>query len=159
MSAGLVFAILFLLPGLALVFVPLFPALAYMFLVSLLYGVLNRFDVLSGQELTILGAVTLTGIIIDQLAGILGAKWGGATRKGMLWGFCAAVVGSLVGSPLLGFVGLFVAILAAEISQFRGRREAMRAATGAVIGMLAGWLTNIALAFTFFGLFLYFTLR
>lgn len=159
MSTSFIFAILFLVPGLLMVFIPVFPASIYMLAVALIYGIFSDFAALSGVEFGILAGITILSVLIDQLSGVLGAKWGGASRKAMLWGFIGVFVGSLIGGPLLGFTVLFLAILAAELTEFKSQQAALRAAKGGLIGVVIGYVTNIALAFTFFGLFIYLVAR
>lgn len=156
----LIIAVLFLLPGLAAVFVPVLPAVPYLFVVTLIYALLTGFHPLSGSELAILGVIALVALAVDQLSGILGAKYGGATKKALLFGFIGTIVGAVVGGgPIGAFAGLFGAILVAELTQLRTHQEALKAATGGLLGVLVGYTINIVLAFTFFILFLVFALR
>lgn len=159
MSVSLGIAILLLLPGLALVFIPVFPALPYLFVVSLIYGVMTDFSRLSGFEIVILLSISIAAIMVDQLAGVLGAKYGGATKKAMLAGFIGTIIGAIVFGPLGAFACLFLGILLAELSQFRSHAEALKAAKAGLIGSLIGYVTNICLALIFFVCFLAFTLQ
>jgi uncharacterized protein len=159
MNAGFLVALIFILPGLALVFMPVFPAVLYMFVVSALYAWLTGFVPLTGFELMILGVIAAVSIAVDQLAGILGARLGGASKRAALFGLIGAITGSIFGGPALAFAGIFLGIFVAEISQLRSHIDALRAARAGLIGALAGYVTNIILAFVFVILFLILTLR
>ncbi len=159
MNTALIITILLLLPGLAMAFVPVIPALLYLFLVSLTYAILTHFTRLTGWELALLGLITVIGIAVDQLAGILGARWGGASKKALLFGLAGLVGGSVIGTPILGFVGLFAGIFLAELTEFKTHTEAFKAARGGLIGALAGYIVTILLAFLFFIAFIGLTFR
>lgn len=87
---------------------------------------------------------------IEALAGALGAKWGGATRRGMIGALAGGIVGAVLFSflipiPLLGtlagaLLGTFVGALLGEWTSERRRHsdENLRAAWAAVLGRLAG---------------------
>lgn len=159
MPFSLIAAILLLIPGLLLAFIPVVPAILYMFVVALGYGILTHFTRLSGWEMVGLGTITALSILVDHLAGILGARWGGAGRRAMLFGFLGAVVGGLTGGPLMSFAGLFTGIFLTEVFQLRPHLEAFRAASGGVIGALVGFLVNILLSFVFFIAFVILTIH
>ncbi len=151
-----IIAILFLLPGLAGTLFPVVPAVPYMFVVALSYALLTGFDRLSGLQLTVLGALALLSFAIDQLSGILGAKYGGASKRALIFGFVGALAGTIFAGPIGGFCGVFLAILIAELSQMKDHIASLRAATGGVLGALAGMAANIVIALIFFVSFIVF---
>ncbi|HSI20124.1 MAG TPA: DUF456 domain-containing protein [Verrucomicrobiae bacterium] len=159
MNTALVITILLLLPGLGMAFVPVIPALLYMFLVSLTYAIVTHFTRLTGWELVLLGFITVAGIAVDQLAGILGARWGGASKKAAIFGLTGMVAGTAIGTPILGFAGLFAGIFLAELTELKTHAEAFKAARGGLMGALAGYVVTIVLAFLFFITFLGLTFR
>jgi uncharacterized protein YqgC (DUF456 family) len=159
MSLPLIFAIVLLIPGLVLAFIPVVPAILYMFAVSLGYGILTHFTRLSGWEIFILGVITALSIVVDHLAGILGARWGGAGRRAMAFGLLGAVIGGVTGGPLMSFAGLFTGIFVTEVFQLRPHLEAFRAASGGVIGALIGFGINILISFLFFITFVILTVH
>lgn len=159
MNLSLVLAIVLLVPGIPLAFIPVVPATLYLLIVSLGYAVLTHFERLSGVELGVLIVVTALSILVDHLAGLIGARWGGASRRAMLFGFIGAIIGVIVGGPLMSFVGLFSGIFVTEVLQLRSHLEAFQAAKGGLIGALVGYLINILLALIFFTLFIVFTIR
>jgi uncharacterized protein YqgC (DUF456 family) len=147
MDSALILAIIFLIPGLLAVFVPVLPAIPYLFIVMLVYGFATHFGNVHGLEWAILSSLAILGIANDHLSGIMGAKYGGASKRALLWGFIGTLVGTFLAGPIGAFIGLFVAIIIAELSQLKTHREALKAATGGVIGALTGYAINIVIAF------------
>ena len=150
------FAVL-MLPALGLVFIPFAPTLPYLVLVSLIFSALGSFKVLTFGELGILGLLWFLSIIVDSFSGLLGARYGGASRKALLWG----LIGALLGSILLPFgplVGLFLGVLVAEIYARKGANSALKAATGSLIGTLAGIVVNLLIIIAFITLFVIFAI-
>jgi len=156
---AILLATVFLVPGLIAVFIPIFPAALYSFVIIFIYAITTHFTRLHGWEFAALAFITVLAIVNDQLTGLLGAKYGGASAKALAWGFFGAIVGTVLAGPLGSFIGLFLAITVAELSQFRTQQAALRAATGGVIGALLSYIINIVLVFLMVGLFLVFVLK
>lgn len=154
----LIFFFLLLLIGAPLVFIPMFPAIGYMCLVAFIFGLANSFSVLSLTEFLILLAFLPISIFIDQGAGILGAKYGGASRKAIIWGVVGTILGFLFPVPFGALAGLFVGVFLAEVSENFNYIKAFKAGAGGVAGMLTGMVLNFVLALLFFALFVVFVL-
>jgi uncharacterized protein YqgC (DUF456 family) len=102
-------------------------------------------------------ALALVGEGIEAAAGALGAKWGGATRRGMVGAFIGGIVGAvlltfLIPVPLLGtlagaLLGTFLGAVWGEwtAEQRRHPGESLRAAWAAVLGRLAGTLGKLGI--------------
>ncbi|MDP1624946.1 MAG: DUF456 domain-containing protein [bacterium] len=158
-SIGLAVAIVLLAPAIFMALIPMLPALAYMFLITLVYAFVGGFSVITGAELAFLFAFVVASFIVDNVAGILGAKYGGAHTKSLLWGIFGSIVGTLVMPPFGSLVGLFVAIFIAEIHYQRKGNHAAKAASGALLGAVAGVVVNVVLAIGFLGTFIFLALR
>jgi len=147
---------LLMLPAFWFVFVPLMPALPYLFLVSIIFGFFDGFTHVTASNYWILGAVVVLSILVDYFSGILGARYGGASRQALIAGLFGLFVGTLLAPPLGGLVGLFIAVLLAELAAGVSERRALRAAAGAIVGSIIGVAANVFLAALFFVLFLLF---
>lgn len=147
-----------LLPGFAGVFLPL-PGLFYMFVISLIYAFVDRFQHLSWLELLILGIIALIAMLNDYLSGMLGAKYGGAAQKSMLFGIIGMILGLILFPPFGGLVGVFLGILLVEIINHGNREKALRAATGGLLGSIAGMAVTLILAIIFLFLFIIFAVK
>lgn len=154
----LVMAALLIAPGILMAFIPMLPALSYMFVIALVYAIYGGFTIVTGTEIAVLLAIVVVSIVIDHSAGILGAKYGGAHTKSLLWGMLCAVIGTFILPSFGTFIGLFVGVLGAELYYKKSHDQALKAAGSALLGTAVGVIVNVALAATFTGLFLYFAL-
>lgn len=99
--------------------------------------------------IAVLGAVAYG---IDVVAGALGAKRFGASKRAMLGAAIGGLAGIWMGLPGI-ILGPFVGAVAAELSQKRPMKEAGRAGFGTMLGLAIGTAARFALAFTMIGLF------
>ena len=153
----IVIAALLMIPGIiAIAF--MLPGVPYIFVVALIYGFIDHFTRLSGMELLILGIMAVASVVIDQLAGILGAHYGGARGKTFLYGIAGAIIGTIIFPLFGGFLGLFIGITIGELVRKQHHMHAIKAATVGVIGTLTGIIINIILAVIFVVLFLIFVI-
>ena len=137
-----------MLPAFAGIVLPALPGLPLMFLVALGFGVVDGFHHLSPREVIILAVIALISVLVDHLSGVLGARWGGASGKATLAGFLGMIVGLMVLPPLGGFVGMFLAIAYVE-ARSGTLQKALKAATGSLMGSLAGIAVNVVLGLAF----------
>jgi uncharacterized protein YqgC (DUF456 family) len=100
--------------------------------------------------IVLLGAVAYG---VDVVAGALGAKKFGASRRAMVGAAVGGFAGIWLGLPGI-ILGPFVGAVAAELSQKRPLKEAGRAGFGTMLGLAIGTAAKFALAFTMIGLFL-----
>jgi uncharacterized protein YqgC (DUF456 family) len=110
--------------------------------------------------------LAVVGEAIEAAAGVLGAKWGGATRRGMIGAFAGGIAGAVLGSPLIpiplvgtligALLGTFAGALYAEWTAERRRsRDAnVRAAWSALLGRLAGTLGKLGFGIAAFAVLL-----
>lgn len=152
----LVSFIALLLIGVGLAFIPAFPALFLMFVFALVYGFIDSFVHLTVHNILILGGIVALGFVVDTMAGLIGAKYGGASKKAILWGIVGIIIGFIIFPPFGALLGLFVGVLCAELYQLKSKRDALKAAGASVAGSLTGMAVNIILALTFLILFIFF---
>ncbi len=157
-TIAVVTASILIAPGILMAFIPMLPALSYMFVIALIYAIYGGFAYVTSTEIFILLGIVLVSIVIDHSAGVLGAKYGGAHSKSLLWGMLCAFIGTFFLPALGSFIGLFVGVLAAELYYKKPHDKAFKAAGSALLGSAVGVMVNVALAATFMGLFLYFAL-
>jgi uncharacterized protein YqgC (DUF456 family) len=158
------FAIL-MLPGIAFIALGL-PGVPFIFVVAALYEIIDRFHHLSGPELGVLGGIAVVSVIIDQLSGILGGKWGGAKGKSFLYGIAGLIVGNIIFPVLGGLIGLFLGVFLGEFIRYKKHEpttesifhKSAKAGVGSVIGALAGMAMNIVLAIVTIVLFIVFVI-
>jgi uncharacterized protein len=157
----LIISSLLLLPAIFLVFIPAFPALWYMFFVASAFALFDGFVHISFAGLAILAGIVLLSMIVDTLSGIVGAKYGGASKKSLIYGFVGIIIGTVLFFPFFpfgGLLGLFGGVLIAEFVAHRNQNMALKAATGSLIGTFVGMVINCLLAITFVITFLIFVI-
>jgi hypothetical protein len=153
-----VVAAILLLPGIVGVFLPILPSLPYMGAIVLIYLIFDRFQHLTAVESISLLLIVIISLAVDYFSGILGAKYGGASKRSTYIGFLGMIIGLIFLPPFGGFAGLFIGILVGEFLDYKKHMQALKAATSGLIGSLAGIVINVILAFLFIGLFIIFAL-
>ena len=149
---------LLLLPGILGAFLPI-PGLLYMLLVALIFGFIDGFQNILLWEISVLAGIAVLSTINDYLSGILGAKYGGASKKSVLYGFIGMLIGIFVFPPFGGLAGIFLGILLAEILRHGNKDKAIKAATGSLIGSAIGMAITLAFSIVFIFLFVLFALH
>jgi uncharacterized protein YqgC (DUF456 family) len=149
-----ILTVLLLLGGFLGVLIPVFPGVPFMFVVALGYGILTSFTEVTGGYLLFFALLGVISVVIDYTSGVIGSKFGGATKRAALWGFIGSFLGTLV-LPLVGtFAGLFIGVAAAEFSQMRTMQAVVKAGVGGILGAAAGIVLNFVIATVFFVTFL-----
>lgn len=124
--------------------------------VELLDARLGGPEVTFGWDLLLLGAVLAgLGEIVEAASGAVGARLGGASRRGMVGALVGGIVGAILFTPLIP-VPVLGTLLGAMIGTFAGawigeatgpvrrsREEALRASLGAALGSLFGRLSKL----------------
>ena len=117
--------------------------------------------------LTVCGGLGVVGEALEALAGVAGAAWGGATRRGVIGAVLGAIVGAIaltpvipipiVGTLLGALVGTFLGALIGEVTaeQQRHSKENLRAALAATAGRLAGTLGKLGIGIAIWALLVY----
>ena len=155
----LIITTLLLSLGIIGIVIPVFPGIPVMFVVALFYGIITKFSTLSTNELIILGIIALVSILVDYASGLLGARYGGASRRSILFGFIGFILGTIFIPPFGGFIGIFLAVLFSELYLHQDHKRAIKAASGSLIGSLAGIILNLLLGIVFIVLFVIFGLH
>ncbi|MDQ5949840.1 MAG: uncharacterized protein QG669_88 [Patescibacteria group bacterium] len=151
---ALLFVTFLLLVGsMFMTLIPALPAIPFMFLTVFGYAVVTKFTTLTVENLLVFAVIMIVSIFVDFLAGIIGAKYGGAGKKSLIYGFVGMLLGTLIMPPFGSLLGLFAGVVLSEILTYKDHHKAIRAATGAVLGVVVGIMVNFALAFVFIGIF------
>lgn len=147
-----------LLAGAASTLLLVFPSLAFMFLVAFGFAFINHFQSPTLFELGILGAIAIIAEVIDYIAGLWGAKIGGAKTKSLILGMLCLIIGLIIYPPFGGVLGLFLGIVLGEILSYKEILKAFKAGFAGVLGSFAGTVIKLILAIVFLVLFLVFVL-
>ena len=144
-------AILLMLVGIVGVIIPAVPGIGLMAVVALLFNFLVK--QLPLWVIIVLVLITILSFLIDQLSGILGSRIFGASGRSMLFGFLGMILGLIIFPPLGAIIGLFVGILATELSLKKESTKAVKTASGGVLSIIIGTVINLFLALSFLTIF------
>ena len=141
MVAGLVGAVVPVLPGAPLIFAG-----------ALLHAFMTDFQTLGVGRLAILAVLALVASVLEHLAGALGARKFGGGRGAML----GAIIGVVVGLAWPPF-GLIICPIAGaiigELIRTRALAPSVRTGMGTALGMIAGVAMHLALGLVMIALF------
>lgn len=142
------------LVGLAGLIMPFIPGLPLIWLGIFIYGLGTSFVKISIAFVVWSGIIALLGMIIDFLAGLLGAKVFGASWLGVLGALLGLILGfSFFNLPGI-FPGAFAGAFLAEYIQHQEGRTAAKAGAGSLLGLLLGGLLKLVLSLGLIGAFL-----
>lgn len=103
--------------------------------------------------LTVVIVLAVLAWVLDYVAGLLGAKKAGASRQAII----GAVLGTVVGL-FMGLVGvLFMPLVGAAIGEFIARRDhgrAVKVGLATWLGIMAGLVSKVVIAFIMIGVFI-----
>ena len=122
---GIVGSILPAVPG---------PVLGYIGLIFLFFAKSGAVSVL---VLVLFGITMLLLVLLDYLAPILGAKFSGASKKGLVGSIVGSLVGLLLLPPLGVFIGALVGAYLGEVADGKKSEQAFKAGIGTLFGSLA----------------------
>jgi len=142
--------------GLAGTVLPALPGTALVLAGIVLGAWIDDFAHVGGTTLAVATALAVLSWVLDYVAGLLGAQKAGASRQA-LWG---AALGTVAGL-FMGLVGvLFMPLVGAAAGEYLARRadadahgQALRVGVATWLGILAGLLAKVVIAFMMIGLF------
>jgi len=149
-----VVAALLIAIGIAGTILPALPGVPLVFAGMLVAAWAGDFALIGWPTLVLLGVLTVLAVIVDFVAGILGAKRVGASG----WALFGAAAGTVIGLffGLLGLLlGPFVGALLGELIAGSNLRRSTTVGIGAWLGFVFGTLAKIALCFTMLGVFVF----
>lgn len=151
---GWIISVIFVVAGLTGTVLPALPGVPLVFAGLLVAAWTESFTHVGTWTLVILAVLTIAAVLIDTIAGALGAKKAGASPRAFWGATVGAIVGIFFGIPGM-LLGPFVGAVVAEVSAGRQWRQAGKAGVGTWIGMIVGTAANLAIAFLMLGIFLF----
>jgi uncharacterized protein YqgC (DUF456 family) len=141
--AGLAGTIVPALPGIPLVFVGLF-----------IVAWIDDFTVVGWTAVWILAALTLIGWLVDLVAGAVGARYLGASRRSFWGATIGAIAGLFFGLPGI-ILGPFIGAVLGELSSGRDVLQSGRVGIGTWLGMVVATAAKLAIAFLMIGIVIF----
>lgn len=142
------------LPGVFAMFTPLIPGIPYMFVITLIYGIIDRFQTFPWWYMLIFLFFVITATLVDYFSGLLGARYGGARKHALRLGFIGMILGTLFMPPIGSFIGLFIGVCIGEMMRIGPRLHVLLAGGLSAVGALAGYFINIFLGISMYILYL-----
>jgi uncharacterized protein YqgC (DUF456 family) len=131
---------------------PILPGVPIVFGGLLLAAWADRFAHVGTFTLVVLGVLTALALIVDFVAGVLGAKRVGASRYAVIGALLGTLVGIFFGLPGL-LLGPFAGALLGELVAGGSLRKATGVGVGAWLGFLVGTVAKLGICFAMLGLF------
>jgi len=139
--------------GLAGTVLPALPGTALVLAGIVLGAWIDDFTRVGWLALSAITVMAIAAWILDYVAGMAGARRAGASRQAVL----GAALGTVAGL-FMGIVGvLFLPLVGAALGEWLARRDhqgAVRVGIATWLGLMAGLLAKVVLAFMMIGVFL-----
>ncbi len=145
-------AVALIVIGLAGTVLPALPGTAFVLGGIVLGAWIDDFTRVGTGTLTVITVLAVAAWVLDYVAGLMGAKKAGASRQALI----GAAIGTVAGL-LMGVIGvLFMPLVGAAIGEYLARRDeknALRVGVATWLGILAGLLAKVVIAFVMIGVF------
>ena len=145
-------AVALIVLGLAGTVLPALPGTAFVLAGIVLAAWIDDFTRVGPVTVGIVAVLAVVAWVLDYVAGLLGAQKVGASRQALV----GAAVGTVAGL-FMGLVGvLFMPLVGAAVGEYLARRDERRAVHVGVatwLGLMAGLIAKVVIAFVMVGLF------
>lgn len=145
-------AILLIIIGLLGTVLPALPGTPLVFVGFLLIAWADNFTHVSTGMMILLGVLTAAAVLVDVVAGAMGAKRAGASPYAVL----GAAIGTVLG-VFTGFIGLlFLPFVGAVLGELFARQDLLQAGRAGIatwLGLVLGMAAKIAITFVMLGIF------
>ncbi|MDY6837147.1 MAG: DUF456 domain-containing protein [Thermodesulfobacteriota bacterium] len=145
-------AVILVITGLAGLAFPALPGVLLLLAGLVVAAWAEHFVYVGWGTISILALFSVFAYGVDFLAGALGAKRFGASKRAILGAALGGFIGIFFGLPGI-FLGPFLGSVLGELSVRRDLHAAGRAGVGAWLGLVVGTAAKIAIAFTMLGIF------
>jgi uncharacterized protein len=148
-----ILCIALILVGLAGAVLPALPGTLFVLAGIVLGAWIDDFTRVGWGVLTAVIVLAVLAWVLDYVAGLLGAKKAGASRQAII----GAVLGTVAGL-FMGIVGvLFMPLVGAAIGEWLAQRDhgrALKVGVATWLGIMAGMVSKVVIAFMMVGLFI-----
>ncbi|MDY6954807.1 MAG: DUF456 domain-containing protein [Thermodesulfobacteriota bacterium] len=145
-------AVILILTGLVGLVFPALPGVLLLLAGLVVAAWAEDFAYVGWGTISVLALLSLFAYGVDLLAGALGARRFGASKRAILGAALGGFIGIFFGLPGI-LLGPFLGSVLGELSVRRDLQAAGRAGVGAWLGLVVGAAAKIAIAFTMLGIF------
>jgi uncharacterized protein YqgC (DUF456 family) len=150
----LILSLVIMTAGLAGTVLPVLPSIPLVYSGFLIYGFGTGWHDFGTGIVVFFGALTVLVLVLDYVAGAVGAKKYGASSAGVIGSIIGAIAGVIFFNVIGLLVGVFAGAVFGELYCGRTTEAALRSGWGAFLGFLAGTLFKFLIAFAMIGAFL-----
>ena len=147
-----VLAALLIIGGMAGAVLPTLPGIPMIFGGIWLVAAVDHYRHLGMWWLLTIGALASVGVIVDFIAGAVGARRVGASRLALWGASLGTLIGMFFGVPGLLF-GPFIGALFGELASGNSVLRSAHVGVGTWLGLLFGTLLKLVISFVMVGLF------
>jgi uncharacterized protein len=141
-----------ILLGLAGTVLPALPGTLFVLAGIVLGAWIDDFSRVGWGIVSAVGVLAVLAWVLDYVAGLLGARKAGASRQALI----GAALGTVAG-VFMGLVGvLFMPLVGAAVGEYLARRDhpnAIKVGVATWLGIMAGLVAKVVIAFMMIGLF------
>ena len=147
-----VIAAAFIVGGLVAAIVPALPGIPLIFAGIWLIAGVDHYHHLGLWWLLAIALIGAIGLTLDLLAGALGAKRAGASRRAVLGALAGTIVGVFFGLPGL-LLGPFIGAVLGELSAGNSILRSTHVGVGTWVGLIFGTIVKMVASMTMVALF------
>jgi uncharacterized protein len=149
---------LLMLVGLVGAALPFVPGTPLILAGAILYAVSTDFTPVGPGRLVLLAALALVGATLTALAGMIGTRRAGGSRRATIGALLGLLVG-LVWAPIGLLLGPVLGAIVGELSSSGRLAESVRVGVGTLLGLLLGAVAHVAVAAAMVGMFAWWVWR
>lgn len=146
--------LIIMIVGLAGVILPVLPGIPLIFGGVVLYGVLSGFEKISFNLILIFAGLTIFSLIVDYLANFLAVKKMGGGKAGAFGAVIGLFIGIFIGLVAIILLPFLFAVIF-ELIAGKRKNQALKAGTGAFLGLLFGGLLRFIIGCVMIGVFVW----
>jgi uncharacterized protein YqgC (DUF456 family) len=139
--------------GVAGTVLPALPGTLFVLAGIVLGAWIDDFSRVGWGIVTVVGVLAVLAWVLDYVAGLLGARKAGASRQALI----GAALGTVAGI-FMGLIGvLFMPLVGAALGEYLARRDhenAVKVGVATWLGIMAGLVAKVVIAFMMIGLFI-----
>lgn len=148
------FVIAAFLIGFAGIFIPIIPGLPIIWGGILFYAMHTKFTDVTFTVVVVTFLLMILGIVIDVVAGVIGAKLFGASWYGVLGAVVGGVVGFMVANFFGFFIGMLCGVFVVEYFYHQKIKKAMHVSMGTIFGFIGNVVAQVVIACIMIGIFI-----
>lgn len=148
-----ILSVVLIVIGLAGTVLPALPGTALVLAGIVLGAWIDDFAHVGWPSLTLISLLAVLAWVLEYVAGLMGARRAGASRQALVGWALGTVAGLFMG--LIGV--LFMPLVGAAAGEYLARRDQQRAVSVGLstwLGLMAGLLAKVVLAFMMVGIFI-----